>query len=234
MGSLRLPLGPDAHTTLCVSCRSGVSVSPSPVKVLQSNPTSLQGLILWEFLFLLPDPQVGKPDMGLRTFTPVGWLLWYTCSPVCESPTQQLWDFIVIAPLVPSYCSFSFFFGCEVSFLVSSSVFLLMIVQQLVVIPVLSQEGVSARPSTPPSWTNLHASPSNTGAVGGVSIPAHSMKALVHLCHAKSNLSWSDLFIVSFDGVECSVIHSNYYRSFAKRSPLLFSVSQSGHHLEAW
>ena len=29
-----------------------------------------------------------------------------------------------------------------------------MIVQQLVVIPVFSQEGVSARPSTP-SWTNL-------------------------------------------------------------------------------
>ena len=30
-----------------------------------------------------------------------------------------------------------------------------MIVQQLVVIPVLSQEGVSALLSTPPSWTNL-------------------------------------------------------------------------------
>ena len=37
-------------------------------------------------------------------------------------------------------------------FLVSSSVFLLMIVQQLVVILVFSQEGVGARPSTPPSW----------------------------------------------------------------------------------
>ena len=36
-------------------------------------------------------------------------------------------------------------------FLVSSSVFLSMIVQQLVVIPVLSQEGVRARLSTPPS-----------------------------------------------------------------------------------
>ena len=38
------------------------------------------------------DPQVGKPDVGLRTFTPKGGLLWYKCSPVCESPTQQLWD----------------------------------------------------------------------------------------------------------------------------------------------
>ena len=88
--------GPDAHTTLCVPSKSGVSVSPSSVEVLQSNPASLQSLTLWEFLLLLPDPQVGKPDMGLRTFTPVGGLLWYNCSPVCESPTQQLWDLILL------------------------------------------------------------------------------------------------------------------------------------------
>ena len=61
-------------------------------------------------------------------------------------------DFTVIAPLLPSHCGFSFVFGCKVSFLVSSSVFLLMIVQQLVVILVFLQEGVRARPSTPPSW----------------------------------------------------------------------------------
>ena len=52
-------------------------------------------------------------------------------------------DFIVIAPLLLSCCGFFFVFGCGVSFLVISSVFLSMIVQQLVVIPVLSQEGVS-------------------------------------------------------------------------------------------
>ena len=40
-------------------------------------------------------------------------------------------------------------------FSVSSSVFLSMIVQQLVVIPVFSKEGVRACPSTPPSWINL-------------------------------------------------------------------------------
>ena len=45
-GSLLLPLGPNAHTTLCVPSKSGASVSPSPVEVLQSNPTSLQSLIL--------------------------------------------------------------------------------------------------------------------------------------------------------------------------------------------
>ena len=96
MGSLLLPLGPDAHTALCVPSKSGVSVSPSPVEVLQSNPASLQSLILLEFLLPLLDPQVGKPDVGLRTFTPVGGLLWYKFSPLCESPTQQLWDLILL------------------------------------------------------------------------------------------------------------------------------------------
>ena len=60
-------------------------------------------------------------------------------------------DIIVIGLLLLYHCGFSFVFGCGVSFLVSSSVFLSMIVQQLVVIPVFSQEGVRARPSTPPS-----------------------------------------------------------------------------------
>ena len=54
----------------------------------------------------------------------------------------MVFDFIVIAPLLLSHCGFSLVFGCGVSFLVSSSVFLSMTIQQLVVIPVLSQEGV--------------------------------------------------------------------------------------------
>ena len=90
------------HTTLCVPSKGGVFVSPSPVEVLQSNPASVHSLILWEFLLPLPDPQVGKPDVGLRTFTAVGGLLWYNCSPVCESPTQRLWDLILLW-LRPSY-----------------------------------------------------------------------------------------------------------------------------------
>ena len=60
-------------------------------------------------------------------------------------------DFTVIAPLLPFRCGFSFVFGCGVSFLVSSSVFLSMIVQQLVVTLVFSQEGVRTHPSTLPS-----------------------------------------------------------------------------------
>ena len=61
-------------------------------------------------------------------------------------------DFAVTVPLLPSHCGFSFVFGCGVFFLVSFSVFLSMIVQQLVVILVFSQEGVRACPSTLPSW----------------------------------------------------------------------------------
>ena len=100
----------------------------------------------------MADPQVGKPDVGLRTFTSMGGLLWYNCSPVREShPAVMGFDFIVIAPLLLSHCGFSFVFGCGVSFLVSSIVFLSMIIQQLVVNLVLSQEGVSVRSSTLPS-----------------------------------------------------------------------------------
>ena len=46
IGSLLLPLSPHTHTILCVPSKSGLSVSPSPVEVLQSNITSLQSLIL--------------------------------------------------------------------------------------------------------------------------------------------------------------------------------------------
>ena len=60
------------------------------------------------------------------------------------------YDFIVIVPRPPFHCGFSVVFGCGVSFPVSSSVFLPMIVQQLAVIQVFLQEGVSARPSTLP------------------------------------------------------------------------------------
>ena len=64
-------------------------------------------------------------------------------------------SFIIISPLLPSSCGFSFVFGSGVSFLVGSSIPLWMIVQQLVAISVLSQEEMSTRPSMPPSWFNL-------------------------------------------------------------------------------
>ena len=71
---------------------------------------------------------------------------------VSHHPPVMGFDFTVIAPILPSHCGFSFVFGCGVSFLVSSNVFVSVIFQQLVVILVFSQEGVRAHPSTLPSW----------------------------------------------------------------------------------
>ena len=47
-------------------------------------------------------------------------------------------DFIAVVPLLPSHCGFFFVFGCRLSFLVGSSIFLSMVVQQLVEILVFS------------------------------------------------------------------------------------------------
>ena len=65
-----LLLSSGLHKTLCVLFKIGVSVSPSLIEGLQSNPTGLQSRILWGFLLLLPDIQDEKPDVGLRMFTP--------------------------------------------------------------------------------------------------------------------------------------------------------------------
>ena len=47
-------------------------------------------------------PQAGKPVMGLKTFTPVGELLWYNYFLLCRLPTLWLWD-LVLSRLLPSY-----------------------------------------------------------------------------------------------------------------------------------
>ena len=85
--------GPGAHETLCAPSKSGVSVSPSPVELLQSSPAGLHSQMFWGLLLLMPDPQ---PDVGLRALIPVRELLWYNYSPVCGSPIQGVWDLIVL------------------------------------------------------------------------------------------------------------------------------------------
>ena len=61
-----------------------------------------------------------------------------------------IWVYCDCAPL-PSCCGFFLVFGCRVSFLVGSSIFLLMVVHQLVVILAFLVEEVSSCPSTLPS-----------------------------------------------------------------------------------
>ena len=80
---LLLSLDPGAHETLRVTSKSRVSVSPSLMEILQSNPASLQIQILWGLLFPLPDPQAGKPFAGFKPMSPIGGLLWYNYFPVC-------------------------------------------------------------------------------------------------------------------------------------------------------
>ena len=90
--------------------------------------------------------------MRLRTFTTVGELLWYYCSPYCGVPTWKVRDLNLpcLCPLLPS--SFNFFvFGRVVCFSGGSSILLSVVVQQLVVILVLLQEEMSVHPSAPPS-----------------------------------------------------------------------------------
>ena len=89
------PLRPAVPKILCVPSKSGVSVSPSSMEVQQSNPTGLQSQIPWGFLVALLDLQAENPDVGLRTFTVVGELVWFNCSPVCGSATWQVWDLIL-------------------------------------------------------------------------------------------------------------------------------------------
>ena len=80
--------------------------------------------VLWDrysscfFTVPLSDPQSEFPDVGLRTFTAVGDLLWYYCSPVSGSPTCQLLDLILLwlQPQLPFHCTILFVFGDEVSF----------------------------------------------------------------------------------------------------------------------
>ena len=112
MKPLLSPLVPDVYETLCVTFKSGVSLS----SVLRSNPTDLQSQILWGLLFPLPDTQPGKPDVGLRTFTLFEKPLQCNSFPVCGSPTWGLWD-LILSWLCPSYCltavsSLSLDLGC--------------------------------------------------------------------------------------------------------------------------
>ena len=98
MVSLYFSLGPVVHATLCAASKSVVSVYPSAVEFLQTKPHGLQSQILWGFLLLFSDTQAGKPNMGLRTFIPVGKLLWYSYFPVCRS--LKLWASDLILSLL--------------------------------------------------------------------------------------------------------------------------------------
>ena len=135
---------------LFVPYKSGVSVSLSPLKVLQSNPTGLQSQIPWGFPVPLPDPlslmwgqessQKYKNFFGIIFSN-----FWVT------HLEGKGFYFIMIAPFLPSHCGFSFVPGLGYLFSVGSSVLLSMAVQQLVEIWVLLQKKMNVHPSALPS-----------------------------------------------------------------------------------
>ena len=69
VGSLFFLPGPGVHTVLFVPSKS--LSFPSPVEVLESSPTGLQSQIFCGFSVPLPDPQVWKSVVGLRTLATV-------------------------------------------------------------------------------------------------------------------------------------------------------------------
>ena len=78
------------------------------------------------------DPQAGKPDMGFRTYTTVGELLWCYFPPLCGSPTDGVWD-LILSWLCPSYhlaAASSLSLDVWYLFLVGSSTLRSVVVQQ--------------------------------------------------------------------------------------------------------
>ena len=119
-------LRPSVHEALCVPFESKVSISPSPVGLLQLSPIGLQSQMLWGLVFLVPDPQAGEPDMELRTLIPVGEPLQSNYSPVCGLPTLRVgmgFDYSTSLRLLPISLWFLLYvFSCR-SFLVGSNLF---------------------------------------------------------------------------------------------------------------
>lgn len=106
----------------------------------------------------LSDPQAGKPDMGFRIFIRVGEFLWHYFSPVCWSPTQQVWD-LILSWLSPSYhltAASSLSLNVGYLFLVGSSGLLSVVIQQLVGFWCFCRRRRAQVFSILPSWTRSH------------------------------------------------------------------------------
>ena len=114
MGSLLLSSESGTHKVLFVPDKTGVSVSPSPVEVLLSSPVFLQGQIPWGFPALVRSPG-WEASCGIQNLHNSGRTLVLFSDLWVSHPVAMAFDFIMIAPLLLSRCSF-FVFGHGVSF----------------------------------------------------------------------------------------------------------------------
>ena len=81
-------LGPGAHKVLFVPSKS--LCFPVLRKFRNQIPLTFRVKFPGGFSVPLLNPQVGKSVVGPRTSATVWGLLWYDCSPVCESPGWRL------------------------------------------------------------------------------------------------------------------------------------------------
>ena len=84
------------HVRLCL-CPPRVESLFPPVlwKYYNQSPVAFKVRFPGDSQPLYQIPQVGKPDVGLRTFTTVRELLEYRCSPVCGLPNGWVRDLIL-------------------------------------------------------------------------------------------------------------------------------------------
>lgn len=93
--------GPGASETWCAF--QEWSLFPlRPVGFLQLSPTCLKAQCSGGSSSWCQMPQPGEPDVGFRTFTPVGEPLHCNSSPVRGSLKSVVWDLII--PRVPCSC----------------------------------------------------------------------------------------------------------------------------------
>ena len=135
--------------------RKGVSIFPSPMKLLCTSPTGLQCQMLRGL-----SPNVKSPGVGTWYATQISYTQVSLCDsyfPVCGLPMQWVWVCLyhIIAPptifLWPPLCLL------ELGYLFKSfQPIWLKVVQQLVVILLFLSEKVSFSPSIPPSSSHLN------------------------------------------------------------------------------
>ena len=60
------------YVRFLLSPKSGVSLTYSPLALLNVSPTGLQRQMFWGLIFLAQDRWPGEADVGLRPFPPWG------------------------------------------------------------------------------------------------------------------------------------------------------------------
>ena len=94
-------LGLGAWEILCVPFKCGVFVSYRPLALPNISPTGFQSQMFWRLVFLMQDPWVGDPNVGLGHIAPWKGPLW-----LCYSSCLWVTDPGVWVLTVPHYWHF--------------------------------------------------------------------------------------------------------------------------------